>query len=131
MSERPLTVVPPWRWWGGFFVTGGAASYLTVLAYREDLPGVLNKIWQFDKVMHFAVAGLLAFFLDGALRRRGILIGRRLVPLAAIGVLVPSGVEEALQVFSTIRTASLWDFAADVAGVLAFIRLSRRFGKST
>ena len=131
MPERPLAVVRPWRWWGGFCLAAGAATCLTVLAYREGLPPALERIWQFDKVIHFSLAGLLAFFLDGALRHRDLLvINRKAIPLAAIGVLAPAGFDELMQSFSPVRSASLWDFAADVAGVLVCIPLSRRLSKS-
>jgi hypothetical protein len=130
MLARPVAVVRPWRWWTGFVLTVAAAIWMTVLAYREGLPPALNRIWQIDKIMHFLVAGLLAFFLDGALGRRVLfVIGGVAVPLAAVGVLLPSGIEEALQVFSVIRTANIWDYASDVAGVLVFIPLSRRIAK--
>lgn len=130
MPERPLAFVPPWRWWTGFFVVAGAASYVTLLAYREGIPLVLDKVWQFDKLLHFVAAGLLAFFLDGALRRRTLLVvGGLAIPLAAVAVLVPAAIEECLQSFSAVRTASIWDFSGDVAGVLVFIPLSRRLAK--
>jgi len=127
MLERPLAVVPPWRWWAGFLVVTGAAGCLTVIAYREGLPVILNRIWQIDKLMHFVIAGLMAFFLDGALGRRALLlVGGLAIPLAAVGLLVPMGIEECLQCLSASRTPSVWDFAGDVAGVLVFIPLSRR-----
>ena len=126
MLERPLAVVPPWRWWAGLLVVTGVAGWLTVRAYREGLPAYLNRVWQFDKVMHFVIAGLMAFFLDGALGRRALVVGGRAIPFAAIALLVPLGTEECLQGLSVLRTPSIWDFAADVAGVLVFIPLSRR-----
>jgi VanZ family protein len=130
MTERPLAGTPTrvWPWWAGFILAVLAAGCLTLLAYREALPPALSRIWQFDKVMHFTTAGLLAFSLDGALRRRPfpVRIASRTIPLAAIAVLVPAGIEECLQTFSTVRTASIWDFTADILGVIVFVRLSRR-----
>lgn len=126
MRERPLTVVHPWKWWAGFVAVGVFAVFMTRLAYREELPAVLG-VRGVDKLAHFGTAGALAFFLDGALRRRRLPIGGGLgVPLAAAVLLVPIGIEEFLQRYATFRTSSLGDFAADVAGVIVFITLSRR-----
>lgn len=130
MSERPLAIVPivaAWRWWTGLLLVAAGAAYMSSLAYAEGLPAIFRVVPQFDKVVHFAVAGLLAFFLDGALGRRTLFAGSRVaVPLAAVAVLAPAGVEEYLQRYSTHRTSSIWDFAADVAGVVALVALSRR-----
>lgn len=124
-AEPALATVAPWRWWTGFAVVSAIALSLTLLAYREGLPqsfvaGHRDKLW------HFGIGGLLAFFLDGALERRAVALGPVRLPLAAALVLVPAGVEEFLQRYATFRTSSFWDFAADVTGVIAFTWLSRR-----
>jgi VanZ family protein len=130
MSERALPIVPAWRWWSGFGAVLAGAAYLTALAYREGLPTIFVVIPQFDKLAHFMTGGLLVFFLDGALRRRTALtIGHRAVPLAALAVLVPAGVEEFMQRYSVHRTSSIWDFTADLVGVLVFLPLSRRLAQ--
>lgn len=129
MPERPLAVVPTWRWWAGVLVMVGIGGWLSLLAYAERLPGVF-QIPQFDKLVHFAGAGLVAFFLDGAVRRRTLLTASGFaVPLAAAVVLVPAAIEEYLQRYATYRTSSIWDFAADVAGVAILIPLSRRLAQ--
>ena len=128
MAVRPVRVIPGWGWWTGLAVVTAAALWLTQRAYLHGLPVFLNTIWQSDKALHFVIAGLLAFFLDGALgRRAAFVIARRAVPLAAVLVLVPTAIEECLQALSALRTASFWDYAGDVVGVLVFIPLSRRF----
>jgi len=130
MSGRSLAVVPAWRWWAGFFLISAIAVGMTIVAYRGELPAVFDRVHQLDKAVHFGFAGLLAFFLDGALRRRALVrVGSASIPLAAAGVLVPAGIEEYLQRYALWRTSSLWDFVADVAGVVAFIALSRRAAK--
>lgn len=126
MSERPLAFVPAWRWWAGVLVIGAIAGYLTLLAYAERLPEAFRLPF-FDKGVHFAAAGMLAFFLDGALRRRTlVVVSGFAVPLSAALILVPAGIEEYLQRYAVTRTSSLGDFAADVAGVALLITLSRR-----
>jgi len=130
MSERPLPIVPAWVWWSGFGAIVAGAAYLTALAYREGLPVIFQRIPQSDKIVHFATGGLLVFFLDGALRRRAAFtIDRRAIPLAALVVLVPAGIEELLQRYSVHRTSSIWDFLADLAGVLVLLPLSRRLAR--
>ena len=130
MSERPLAIVPivvARRWWTGLLLVSALAAYLSSRAYAEGLPELFRIVPHFDKVVHFTIAGLLAFFLDGALRRRTLFAGSRVaVPLAAVAILAPAAVEEYLQRYSTRRTSSLWDFAADLAGVVVFVTLSRR-----
>jgi VanZ family protein len=127
MPERPLAVVAAWRWWTGLALVSAVAGYLTILAYSERLPAVFRLVPQFDKGVHFSIAGLLAGFLDGALRRRALFAASRFpVSLAAALVLVPAGIEEYLQRYATSRTSSIWDFAADVAGVVVLVSVSRR-----
>ena len=116
-----------WRWWIAVGVIFGGAACLTLLAYREGLPDFIQRVPQSDKVVHFAIGGLLAFFLDGALRRRNAFAMAGVpIPLAALVVLVPAGVEEYLQRYSVHRTSSIWDFVADLLGVVVVLALSRR-----
>jgi VanZ family protein len=116
-----------WRWWIALAVVVAAAGCLTVLAYREGLPEIFKRIPQFDKVVHFSVGGLLAVFLDGALRQRtAFTIAGVAIPLAALVVLMPAGIEEYLQRYSVHRTSSIWDFVADLLGVVVLLSLSRR-----
>ena len=123
MSEtsRPLPVFDAWKWWAGFLMVGAGGAALSLIAYLWGLPASLIGNGG-DKVVHFTLGGLLAFFLDGALRRRMLLR----VPLAAVVILVPAGIEEWAQRFSSHRSSSIWDYAADCAGVFVFIALSRR-----
>lgn len=107
-----------------------AALWLTQRAYREGLPVFLDTIWQADKVLHVATAGLAVFFLDGALARRAAFrVAGLAVPLAAVLLLVPAAIEECLQGLSPLRNSSIGDFAADLVGVALFIPLSRRLAR--
>jgi VanZ family protein len=129
MSERLLVaprVVPPWRWWLGFGVVVALATMMSALAYTDRIPTAFVRVFQYDKGVHFATAGMLAFFLDGALRRRkAFAASGHALPLAAVIILVPAAIEEYLQRYSQYRTSSIWDFAADLAGVAVLIPLSR------
>jgi VanZ family protein len=112
-------------WWIGFALAVALALLLSFAAYTERLPSALAA-GQSDKVIHLLVAGLLAFFLDGALARRNVVVVGAPVSLAATLVLAPAALEEFLQRFSTTRESNVWDFAADVVGVAFFTWCSRR-----
>jgi VanZ family protein len=116
-----------WRWWIALAVVVAAAGCLTLLAYREGLPSIFARVPQSDKIVHFTIGGLLALFLDGALRQRtAFTIAGVAIPLAALVVLMPAGIEEYLQRYSVHRTSSIWDFVADLLGVVVLLSLSRR-----
>src|SRR3954454_3651517 len=124
MAARPLAVVPAWRWWTGFFVIVAIGAYMSALADAEGLPAIFAVIPQFDKVVHLVMGGMLAFFLDGALRRRMLFARSKLaVPLSTVMILVPAGIEEYMQRYTTYRTSSFWDFFADFSGVVLFTAL--------
>jgi len=102
------------------------AAILSAISYAEGLP--FDQVPHLDKAVHVGMAGALGFFLDGVLRRRMLRIGPAALPLAAVLVLAPAGIEEFLQRYSVNRTSSFADFAADVVGVTVFVWLSRRVG---
>jgi VanZ family protein len=114
-------------WWLGLGASALVAGVLSLVAYDEGLP--FDQLPQLDKAVHFGIGGALAFFLDGVLRRRQVRVGLVGIPLAALLVLIPAGIEEFLQRFSTYRMSSLGDFTADVAGVAFFVWLSRRISR--
>jgi VanZ family protein len=131
MSEllRPRAIIAQWIWWAGFLVVGMACGALSLLGYMEGLPVGITK-GGVDKVVHFLAGGLLAFFLDGALRRRMLFKGESYsVPVAVVVLLIPAAIEEWAQRFSSNRSSSIWDFAADVAGVIVLTALSRRIAE--
>ncbi|AKU98621.1 hypothetical protein AKJ09_05285 [Labilithrix luteola] len=115
-----------WAAWAAFALMVVVAVALSVLAYRDLLPAELDAVHGSDKLLHATLAGGLAFFLDGALGHRDVMIAsRRILPLAAILVLVPVGVEELLQRLSPVRSSSIWDYLADCVGVTISVSLSR------
>jgi hypothetical protein len=123
---HPRAVVAAWKWWTGFGFVVAVGLGMSCVAYTDGLPAMFNGRG-IDKAVHFTLAGLLAFFLDGALRRRTLFAERGIpIPVAAIAVLLPAAIEEYFQRYSELRTSSVWDFAADLAGVFVFTRLSRR-----
>jgi VanZ family protein len=122
---KPKPRLSPRTWWLAFALTVTLALLLSALAYDGRMPGELSR-HELDKVVHFLLAGALVFWLDGALGRRALAIASSHVPLSAIAVLVPTGIDEYLQRYSSARHSSLGDYLADCAGVVTFIWLSRR-----
>ena len=115
-SQKAFTVA--------FLAAVALVTALSARAYSHGLPAWLGA-GHTDKVLHFAMAGTLAFFLDGMLRGRPAWRGSFAPPLASLLVIVPVGIEEFLQRYSTSRTSDIWDFAADVAGVTCFVLFAR------
>jgi len=111
------------RRWIPFLLFAAFVVGLSALFYWEPfqrrVPAFVNSI---DKVIHFALAGGLAFTFDRALARKS----WRRIPVAPLLLLVAMAIEEYMQQFAKTRTASIWDYTADVAGVTFFTWLSRR-----
>ena len=112
-------------WWAGFGLTLASAAALSAFAYVH---GLWPWLGAYDKVVHFGAAGALAFCLDGALARREVKAFGFMVPVAALCVLMPAGIDEVAQALAPLRTPSLGDYLADVLGVVSFVWLSRRVG---
>jgi 4-amino-4-deoxy-L-arabinose transferase-like glycosyltransferase len=125
-AARPPRIATP-VWWLGLGATALVTLAISFVAYSEGI--AYFGIPQGDKAVHLSVGAALAFFLDGVLRRRMVGAGRVRVPLAALLVLVPAGVEELLQRYSPNRQSSFADYAADVAGVALGVWLSRRIAR--
>ncbi len=115
----------------------GFAAHLALVlaigagAYLGRLPTELASVAEADKILHFLLIGMLAFFLDGALGFRPVAGERHpSVPawlrLAPVLILAAAGIEELLQALSPRRSASVLDYAADFAGVVVCSWSSRR-----
>ena len=87
---------------------------VTWLAYLHLLPpGGLLSLPYADKVLHFTLFGLVAFFAELWLR------GRRIGPVP-VAIALPMGLaalEELAQTLSPHRTADLTDLLCDLAGM--------------
>lgn len=115
-----------WAWWASFAAAVAVMLVGAVAAYSHGVPA-LPLVRGMDKMLHFAMTALLSGLLDGALAGRGLAIEGRAagVPASAVAILVPVSVEEYLQGFSSMRTASVEDWVADALGVVAGITVSR------
>ena len=115
------------RWALGF----GLVVIATIIAADLDLLGCLRPIHEIplaDKLVHFALYGLLNFFTILAIGESrpswggvSILTGSSLVIAAA------AALEEFSQRYIAARTFSAWDLVAGIAGVIAFGVLAVRY----
>jgi hypothetical protein len=110
--------VKAWRWllWPQLAV----ALVVTHLAYLGIVPLYLLRWPHADKVLHFLLFGLLAFWLNVWLDGRTFNLGRWLIPLAVALPFAFAAAEEGLQALSPLRSAGLDDAACDLAGMLFF-----------
>jgi len=119
--------VRPVVWWLGLGACLLVGVFASFLAYQNGLPSFVYEIDHVDKIIHCGMGAAFAFFLDPICKRRE--IAKTAIPLAAVRVLVPAGIEEYMQRYSPNRTSSIWDFLADVAGVALGIWISRRIDR--
>lgn len=96
----------------------------TQMAYLNILPRHLLS-WPFaDKVMHFVLFGAVVFWLNLWLHGRAVTFGRWQFPIAILLPLLVAVVEEGAQAFSPFRTVDAIDLTFDVAGMMAFWKIS-------
>jgi undecaprenyl-diphosphatase len=97
---------------------------VSLAAYVGALPLWLLDVPGLDKVLHFSMFGLVAFWLHGWLARVPGL-SQRLAALAAVGLPFSlAALEETAQGFSRLRTFDTTDLAADLAGMVVCVALS-------
>ena len=111
-NTRRSRYLAPKLWFAAAAVWYGIICILSQIPGREiaEMP---FRIW--DKGAHFAVYGVLGFFVCGALRLRG---GRPLVALAFTAAIaaVLGGLDEVHQMFVPGRCPGLDDATADLIG---------------
>jgi VanZ family protein len=116
--------MPALRWdrrWIGVF-----AGYLAVIAaidlsaYLGIIPTSLRAIPYYDTFGHLFLIGLAGFLTHRAMARRTLRVAGLALPLGILIVAVLAGGEELLQLLSSRREASVWDYAADLVGLGGF-----------
>jgi len=107
------------------------AAFLLAVVAAANLGGT-NEVFELvgaipfgDKLGHFGLIGLLALAADAAAKRHDLRLGRLAIPTAPLVVLVLVAAEELSQIAMVTRTFDLLDFAADVAGIVAFVSVGR------
>ncbi len=105
-------------WVYGFCLHVSFVLVIALSAYVEILPTHHKAIPYSDFWGHMILIGMLAFFLDGVFEFRPLLPGKaEWLRLGPVIILTIAAVEEAAQMLSPNRTASLKDFVADVLGI--------------
>lgn len=117
--------IPYLKW-----VTGGYVTFLLGLSLLADFKigksyfRMLKIIPDGDKVLHFFLIGLLAFFINQNMNNKTVKLWS--VDLM-VGSLIVSGIftlEEFSQLFLTYRSFSFADMFANYAGIFLFGKLS-------
>lgn len=103
------------------------ALTVTQMAYLGFLPEHLLTWPLADKVFHFTLFGAIVFWFNLWLEGRTIRLWRWAVPIAIAVPFAVAFIEEGLQALSPLRTADVTDLIADMAGMVSFWWLSKRF----
>jgi VanZ family protein len=104
-----MTIRFSWRWWP---VIGWAGVILALTSWPSP-PDVAPLIPGFDKVVHLTIYAVLGYLVAQALMAP-VHLRTRLNALTALSVF--AFVDELHQVLIPGRSASLWDWAADLTG---------------
>ena len=100
--------------------------WILVLAYTGRIPGAVVAIPFYDTLGHFFLIGGAAYLAHRATGRASVTLLGRSLPLGPLIVAILALGEEGLQIFSSQRTLSATDAAADLAGIATAIVLDRR-----
>lgn len=94
------------------------------LAYLGYIPGWVQQLGV-DKVLHFSMFGLVAFWLHQWLAARDGRLGWRVTALLAVSIpFTAAAVEELLQGLSPYRTVDVLDLGSDLAGMVLLVAVS-------
>lgn len=99
------------------------AIYMANAGQQHALIDFVRDLPHGDKVGHFLLFGLLALFLNLALRFRCISVARISLPVASLLVCGVAVSEEISQIYLPTRSFDLMDIAADFAGITFFTLL--------
>ena len=104
----------------------GLALFATIVAYLDLLPREWLAWPYSDKVLHFLLFGLVAFWLRFWSPQTGA-FWRRNLPVIVLWMYIV--VEECLQILSPYRSFDFVDMGCDLAGVLTFWTLGDKMLK--
>jgi hypothetical protein len=106
---------------------GSLISGIILIANRGELDeyfGVLNRIPNGDKVGHFCLMGILSLFVNLSFLARRVSIAGWKVLLGSMIVTLLVTAEELSQAFFPHRTMDLFDWLADMAGIILFGKIA-------
>ena len=114
-----------WRWllWPQVAVV----ILVTQMAYMVMLPLTLLDWPYSDKVLHFSLFGMVAFWLNLWTGGKKVHVFGMALPLAIVIPLSLAFTEECLQQFSPVRTFDLVDLTGDALGMCTLWWMSERF----
>lgn len=102
-----------------------------LLADTGKLPGFLQFVHSVpygDKAGHFLLVGILCFLMSRtAIRSFPQRRPKQVAALVCLGLAIVFGLEEASQILILERNASLFDWLADVMGIVVFGWLALQF----
>ncbi len=100
---------------------------MSTLAYSGALYDVAGlEIPFLDKVLHFVVVGGIAFWWTAGWNDPKFSLSKWRLPTALVVMVVLATCEEALQTLSPYRDSNVFDWLANVLGVVTFWWLARR-----
>ncbi|NOZ91495.1 MAG: trypsin [Epsilonproteobacteria bacterium] len=111
----------------GFFIFISFIIYLADTADYNFAFRVIGHIPYGDKIMHGLLYGVMALLLNYGLDFKSYKFLGFNMQIGAIVVLTFAGLEEITQYWLPSRTCDVWDFVADVAGVLIFSILGAKY----
>lgn len=109
-----------------FAVFVGCVIYLANQGAGNGLLGLVQHLPGGDKLGHFFLFGVFSFLLNLALGFRSVRVIKIDIYTGSLAVLVFTAIEELSQGGITTRTLDLFDYLADLAGVLTFALLTKR-----
>jgi len=116
LSSPPPSSVFPFKAWVFALASLGVVG-VSAAAYTGHIPHVFSS-HGVDKALHATMTFTLTFLLARLLRSRAVLAG--------LIVMIPVGIDEYAQRFSTSRSSDWLDLAADLVGVLLAIFVVHR-----
>ena len=111
----------------GFFIFISFIIYLADTADYNFAFRVIGHIPYGDKIMHGLLYGVMALLLNYGLDFKSVKAFGFNMQVGAIIVLTFAGLEEITQYWLPSRTCDIWDFVADMVGVILFSIIKTRY----
>ena len=100
-------------------------SIIMIMAYIGIIPTKFTTYPQTDKIGHFILVGLAAFLLHKVLNKKKIIKNK--IALGPLLIIIAFAIDEYAQLFSANRSCNIYDFMANVSGVIFFMLIEKRW----